>query len=81
MPTNQPGRLRRVRSEFGTATIISAGAGFDKDVKLAGGGSSSRAPSTTWTPCADMADVQTATVIRCVMEHEGGFDLNTDERN
>ena len=25
-----------------------------------------------------MADVQTATVTRCVMEHEGGFDLHTD---
>ena len=72
------GRLRRVRSEFGTATIISAGAGFAKDVKLAGGGQLFESAIHNVDAVCYMADVQTATVTRCVMEHEGGFDLHTD---
>lgn len=72
------GRLRRVRSEFGSATIISAGAGFAKDLKLAGGGQLFESAIHNVDAVCYMADVQAATVTRCVMEHEGGFDLHTD---
>jgi predicted dehydrogenase len=72
------GRLRRVRSEFGTATIISTSANFAKDLRLAGGGQLIESAIHNVDAVCYMADVQMATVIRCAMEHEGGFDLHTD---
>jgi predicted dehydrogenase len=72
------GRLRLVRSEFGTATIISAGAGFAKNVELAGGGQLFESAIHNVDAVCFMADVQSAIVTHCVMEHEGGFDLHTD---
>jgi predicted dehydrogenase len=72
------GRLRRVRSEFGTATIISAGAGFAKNVKLAGGGQLFESAIHNVDAVCFMADVKSAIVTRCEMEHEDGFDLHTD---
>jgi predicted dehydrogenase len=72
------GRLRRVRSEFGTATIISGGGGFAKNVKLAGGGQLFESAIHNVDAICFMADVQNATVNRCSMEHEDGFDLHTD---
>lgn len=72
------GRLRRVRSEFGTATIISGGGGFAKNVKLAGGGQLFESAIHNVDAICFMADVQNVTMRRCVMEHEDGFDLHTD---
>jgi predicted dehydrogenase len=72
------GRLLRVRSEFGTSTIISAGAGFAKNVELAGGGQLFESAIHNVDAVCFMADVQSAIVTRCMMEHEDGFDLHTD---
>ncbi len=72
------GRLLRVRSEFGTATVVSGGGGFAKNVKLAGGGQLFESAIHNVDAVCFMADVQTAIVNRCLMEHEDGFDLHTD---
>jgi len=72
------GRLLRVRSEFGTATIVSGGGGFAKNVKLAGGGQLFESAIHNVDAICYMAGVQTATLTRCLMEHEDGFDLHTD---
>ena len=72
------GRLRRVRSEFGTATIVSGGGGFAKNVKLAGGGQLFESAIHNVDTICYMAGVKTATLTRCLMEHEDGFDLHTD---
>ena len=72
------GRLRRVRSEFGTATVISSGGGFAKNLMLAGGGQLFESAIHNLDAVCFMADVQAAIVNRCVMEHEAGFDLHTD---
>lgn len=72
------GRLRRVRSEFGTATVISAGAGFSKDLRLAGGGQLFESAIHNVDAVCHIAGVQRATLQQCRMEHEAGFDLHTE---
>lgn len=72
------GRLRRVRSEFGTATVISSGGGFAKDAVLAGGGQLIESAIHNVDAICYMAGITEATVGRCKMEQEKGFDLQTE---
>jgi predicted dehydrogenase len=72
------GKLRRVKSMFGTATIISSGGGFAKDVKLAGGGQLMESAIHNIDAICYMAGIRQAAVKRCKMIHENGFDLHTE---
>jgi hypothetical protein len=72
------GRLRRVRSEFGTSTAISAGASFAKDVKLAGGGQLIESAIHNIDLICFIAGVTSARVHRSHMIHEDHFDLHTE---
>lgn len=72
------GRLRRVRSEFGTATVISSGGGFAKDAALAGGGQLIESAIHNVDAVCYMADITEATVRQCKMDQENGFDLHTE---
>jgi predicted dehydrogenase len=74
------GRLRHVRAEFGTATIISAGAGFARDVGLSGGGQLIESAIHNIDAVCYMADIKEADVHECSMTHENNFDLHTDAR-
>jgi predicted dehydrogenase len=72
------GRLRRVRSEFGTSTAISSGAAFAKDVKLAGGGQLIESAIHNIDVICFMAGVTSARVQHSHMIHENDFDLHTE---
>lgn len=72
------GKLRRVKSMFGTATIISSGGGFAKDVGLAGGGQLLESAIHNVDAICYMAGIRQASVKRCKMIHENGFDLHTE---
>jgi predicted dehydrogenase len=72
------GRLRRVRSEFGTSTAISAGGTFAKDVKLAGGGHLIESAIHNIDLICFIAGVTSARVQRSHMIHENRFDLHTE---
>ena len=72
------GRLRRVRSEFGTSTAISAGAGYAKDAALAGGGQLLESAIHNIDAICFMAGVTAAHVERSHMIHENQFDLHTE---
>jgi predicted dehydrogenase len=74
------GHLRRVRSEFGSATGISAGAGFAKNVSLAGGGQLFESAIHNIDAICYMAGIERALVRECRMEAEGQFDLETEAR-
>lgn len=74
------GNLRRVRSEFGTATVISSGAGFAKKVALAGGGQLFESAIHNVDAICYAAGIERAQVRECRMEAEGGFDLHTEAR-
>ncbi|MEY3367587.1 MAG: Inositol 2-dehydrogenase/D-chiro-inositol 3-dehydrogenase [Bacteroidota bacterium] len=72
------GQLRHVRSEFGTATQISSGGGFAKNVQLAGGGQLLESAIHNIDAICYMAGVHSARVLRKKMIHENGFDLHTE---
>jgi predicted dehydrogenase len=72
------GKLRRVKSEFGTATVISSGGGFAKDVGLAGGGQLMESAIHNVDAICYMAGISQAAVKQCKMIHENGFDLHTE---
>jgi predicted dehydrogenase len=72
------GRLRRVRSEFGASTAISAGGVFAKDAKLAGGGQLIESAIHNIDLICFMAGVTSARVQRSHMVHENRFDLHTE---
>jgi predicted dehydrogenase len=72
------GRLRRVRTEFGTSTVISAGTAFAKDVKLAGGGQLFESAIHNIDVICFMAGITSASVQRSHMIHENDFDLHTE---
>jgi predicted dehydrogenase len=72
------GRLRRVRSEFGTIAAISTGASFAKDVKLAGGGQLIEGAIHNIDAICFMAGATSARVCRSHMIHENHFDLHTE---
>jgi len=72
------GRLRRVRSEFGTSTAISAGSTFAKDVKLAGGGQLIESAIHNIDFICFMAGITSARVQHAHMIHENHFDLHTE---
>jgi len=72
------GSLRRIRSEFGTATVISAGAGFAKKVSLAGGGQLFESAIHNVDAVCYAAGIERATVRDLRMEAEGEFDLETE---
>jgi len=72
------GRLRRVRSEFGTIAAISAGASFAKNVKLAGGGQLIESAIHNIDFIWFMAGITSARVHRSHMIHENNFDLHTE---
>jgi predicted dehydrogenase len=72
------GRLRRVRSEFGTSTVISSGAEFARDVKLAGGGQILESAIHNIDAICFMAGISSARVRRSHMIHENYFDLHTE---
>jgi predicted dehydrogenase len=72
------GRLRRVRSEFGTITAISTAASFAKDAKLAGGGQLIESAIHNIDVICFMAGITSARVHRSHMVHENNFDLHTE---
>jgi predicted dehydrogenase len=72
------GQLRHVRSEFGTATQISSGGGFAKNVRLAGGGQLFESAIHNIDAICFMAKVSKARVLKKKMIHENGFDLHTE---
>ena len=72
------GRLRHVRSEFGTSTVISGGSSFAKDVKLAGGGQLFESAIHNIDAVCFMIGATSACVQRAQMIHEDGFDLHTE---
>jgi len=72
------GELRCVRSEFGSATGISAGAGFAKNVSLAGGGQLFESAIHNIDTICYVAGIERAFVKECRMEAEGQFDLETE---
>lgn len=72
------GSLRRVRAEFGTATVISAGSGFAKKVLLAGGGQLFESAIHNIDAVCYAAGIERALVRECRMEAEGEFDLHTE---
>jgi predicted dehydrogenase len=72
------GRLRRVRSEFGSIAAISTGASFAKDVKLAGGGQLIESAIHNIDLICFMAGIASARVHRSHMIHENNFDLHTE---
>jgi hypothetical protein len=67
-----------VKSEFGTATVISSGGGFAKDAALAGGGQLMESAIHNVDAICHMAGICQATVKQCKMIHENGFDLHTE---
>jgi hypothetical protein len=71
------GNLRRVRSEFGTAAVISSGAGFAKKVSMAGGGQLFESAIHNIDVVCYTAGIERALVRECRMEAEGEFDLET----
>lgn len=72
------GNLRRVRSEFGTATVISSGGSFAKKAELAGGGQLFESAIHNIDTVCYMAGINGAVVRECRMEAEGQFDLHTE---
>jgi predicted dehydrogenase len=72
------GRLRRVRSEFGTIPAITTGASFAKDAKLAGGGQLIESAIHNIDLICFMAGSTSARVHRSHMVHENNFDLHTE---
>ncbi len=72
------GHLRRMRSEFGTAAVISSGAGFAKKVSLAGGGQLFESAIHNIDVICYAAEIERALVRECRMEAEGQFDLQTE---
>jgi predicted dehydrogenase len=72
------GRLRRVRSEFGTITAISTGASFARDAKLAGGGQLIESAIHNIDAICFVAGATSACVRRSHMIHENRFDLHTE---
>jgi len=72
------GRLRRVRSEFGTSTVVSTGAGFAKDVTLAGGGQLIESAIHNIDLICFLVGATSAQVQRSHMIHENHFDLHTE---
>ncbi|MEY3051115.1 MAG: hypothetical protein RLY31_900 [Bacteroidota bacterium] len=72
------GRLRHVRSEFGTATQISSGGGFAKQVSLAGGGQLFESAIHNIDAVCYLTGALDAKVVRREMVHEAGFDLHTE---
>jgi predicted dehydrogenase len=72
------GRLRRVRSEFGTIPAIASGASFAKDAKLAGGGQLIESAIHNIDTICFMAGATSARVRRSHMIHENRFDLHTE---
>jgi predicted dehydrogenase len=72
------GKLRRVKSMFGTATVTSSGGGFAKDVALAGGGQLMESAIHNIDAICHMAGIRQAVVRQCKMIHENGFDLHTE---
>ena len=72
------GQLRHVRSNFGTATQISSGGSFAKNVKLAGGGQLLESASHNIDAICYMANISSAHVLTKNMVHENGFDLHTE---
>jgi len=74
------GNLRRVRSEFGTATVISSGGSFAKEIALAGGGQLFESAIHNIDTVCYMGGISRAVVRECRMEAEGQFDLHTEAR-
>ena len=74
------GDLRRVRSEFGTAAVISSGAGFAKKISLSGGGQLFESAIHNIDAVCYAAGIERAQVLECRMEAEGQFDLQTEAR-
>ncbi len=72
------GPLRHVRSEFGTATQISSGGGFAKQVALAGGGQLFESAIHNIDAVCYLTGATAAKVVRRQMIHESGFDLHTE---
>lgn len=72
------GRLRRVRSEFGTITKIHSGTAFATDVALAGGGQLLESAIHNIDAVCFMAGITSAHVERSHMIHEDHFDLHTE---
>ncbi len=72
------GNLRRIRSEFGTATVISSGASFAKKAALAGGGQLFESAIHNVDAICYAAGIERARIRQCHMEAEGGFDLHTE---
>lgn len=72
------GELRSVRSHFGTATQTSSGAGFAKNVALAGGGQLFESAIHNIDAICYMANIEQAHVVKKDMVHENGFDLHTN---
>lgn len=72
------GGLRRIRSEFGTATVISSGAGFARKVSLAGGGQLFESAIHNVDALCYAAGIERAVVRDCRMDAEGEFDLETE---
>lgn len=74
------GALRRVRSEFGTAAVISAKSGFAKNAELAGGGQLFESAIHNIDAICYAAGIERAVVRECRMEAEANFDLHTEAR-
>jgi predicted dehydrogenase len=74
------GDLRRVRSEFGTATVMSTRGGFARNVALAGGGQLFESAIHNIDAVCYAAGIERALVRECRMEAEGQFDLETEAR-
>jgi len=72
------GHPRRIRCEFGTATVISSGGSFAKNVALAGGGQLFESAIHSIDAVCYMAGITRAVVRNCRMEADGQFDLHTD---
>lgn len=72
------GRLRHIRSEFGTATVISSGGSFARDLSLAGGGQLFESAIHNIDAICHITGANNAAVLECRMEAESGFDLHTE---
>jgi predicted dehydrogenase len=77
---NMLGAIRHISCEFGTATNITAGGSFSKNIKLAGGGQLFETAIHNIDAIAYITNTKIVNTVSKKMEQEAGFDVHTEAK-